>query len=622
MLERIVTYFLENRLITFLIVNILLVWGIIVAPFDWDVKYLRRSPIAVDAVPDVGENQQIIFTEWAGRSPKDVENQITYPLTASLLGMKGLKTVRSFSDFGFSSIYVIFEESVDFYEARTRILERINALPSGTLPAGVQPKLGPDATALGQIFWYTLEGQDSLGNATGGWDLHELRSLQDFYVRYALNAVEGVSEVASIGGYVKEYQLEVRPEAMQAHRVTLMDILTAVRKSNLDVGANTLEINGVEYYIRGVGYLKRLEDLAETVVTVRNNVPIRLQDVAFITFGPAPRRGILDKSGAEVVGGVVVARYGANPMKVISNLKEKIKEIEAGLPSRKLADGTLSRLKIVPFYDRSTLIQETLGTLNEALKEQILITILVVLVMLRHVRVSLLISGLLPLAVLMSFIGMKLVGIDANIVSLSGIAIAIGTIVDVGIILAENIVKRLEYNQKNGIQEPLQLAILRGSTEVSTAVLTSISTTIISFIPIFLLENAEGKLFTPLAYTKTFALAASVFITLVILPTFAYWFFYWQNAKRKVLLWFYSLLLLVGIFLICCEHRWLGVVVVSYGANALVGVFFPSYRRYSDGIANGITVLTVSYLLAMDWLPLGADFSWWTNFLFVSAFIA
>ncbi|GAB4329003.1 MAG: hypothetical protein OHK0038_02940 [Flammeovirgaceae bacterium] len=629
MLNRIVCYFLENRLVTFVITVILIAWGVAVAPFDWNLKGFPQNPIAVDAIPDIGENQQIVFVEWVGRSPQDIENQITYPLTTTLLGMKGLKTVRSFSDFGFASIYLIFEENVEFYEARSRILEKINALPQGTLPQGVQPKLGPDATALGQIFWYTLEGRDSVGNATGGWDLHELRSLQDFYVRYALNAVEGVAEVASIGGHIKEYQVEVNPAAMQAHGVTIMDVINAVRKSNLDVGANTLEINKVEYFIRGIGYIKKLEDLEESVVTTRGNIPIKLKDVAFVTVGAGMRRGILDKSGAEVVGGVVVARYGANPMQVVKAVKEKIKEIEKGLPSRKLNDGTLSQIKIVPFYDRSVLIQETLGTLNEALAEEILITIIVVLVMLKNVRASLLISGLLPLAVLMSFVGMKLIGIDANIVSLSGIAIAIGTIVDVGIILAENLVKRLEINKQNNIQQNLLITIKEASSEVSSAVLTSISTTIISFIPIFLLENAEGKLFSPLAYTKTFALAASVFITLVIMPTCAYCFFSlgdkWQNAKEKTSYLLNITLFFLGVFIFFNYIDWLGIVLLAYALNGIVTFYLPEnnfYAKYANWISNGIAVITVAYLLTIDWLPLGADFSLWANFLFVSLFLA
>jgi Cu/Ag efflux pump CusA len=629
MLNYIVRYFLENRLVTFLITAILVVWGLAVAPFDWGLKGSLHNPIAVDAIPDIGENQQIIFTEWAGRSPQDIENQITYPLTTALLGMKGLKTVRSFSDFGFASVYLIFDENIEFYEARSRILEKINALPQGTLPVGVQPKLSPDATALGQIFWYTLEGQDSLGNTTGGWDLHELRSLQDFYVRYALNAVDGVAEVASIGGHIKEYQVEVNPAAMQAHGITLMDVLNAVRKSNLDVGANTLEINKVEYFIRGIGYVKKLEDLEESVVTVRGNVPIKLKDVAFVTIGAGMRRGILDKSGAEVVGGVVVARYGANPMQVIESVKTKIKEIEVGLPSKKLDNGTVSQVKIVPFYDRSVLIQETLGTLNEALAEEILITIIVVLVMLKNVRASLLISGLLPLAVLMSFIGMKLIGVDANIVSLSGIAIAIGTIVDVGIILAENLVKRLEINKQNHIEEKLLTTIGNASAEVSGAVLTSISTTIVSFIPIFLLENAEGKLFAPLAYTKTFALAASVFITLVMMPTCAYWFFSlgdkWQNTKQKIAYLLNGILILVGLFIAVNYIVWLGIVLIGYALNGFITAYLPKnspYLKYADWMSNGIAIVTVAYLLTIDWLPLGADFSLWVNFLFVSLFLA
>ncbi len=427
--------------------------GTVNAPFNWDIRFLPSNPVAVDAIPDIGENQQIVFTKWDGRSPQDIENQITYPLTTALLGLPGVKTIRSSSMFGFSSIYIIFEEEIAFYWSRSRILEKLNALPSGLLPENVKPSLGPDATGLGQIFWYTLEGHDENGNVTGGWDLHELRSIQDYYVKYGLSSASGVSEVASIGGYVQEYQVDVNPELMRQYNIGLHQVVKAVKNTNKDIGAQTLEVNQVEYIVRGLGYVKSIEDIENAVVTATDNIAIKIKDIGKVVLGPAARRGVLDKEGAEAVGAVVVARYGANPMEVITNVKEKINELSAGLPSKVLADGTTSQVTIVPFYDRSELIQETLGTLNEALTLEILITILVIIVMVFNLRAAILISGLLPVAVLMVFIAMKLFNVDANIVALSGIAIAIGTMVDVGVILSENIIRHLEaYREKRKLE--------------------------------------------------------------------------------------------------------------------------------------------------------------------------
>ena len=327
MLNKVIKYFLENRLITIILLFLLVGWGIIVSPFNWESDVLPNDPVPVDAIPNLGENQQIVFTRWAGRSPQDIEDQITYPLTTTLMGIPGVKTIRSSSMFGFSSIYMIFEDDVDFYWSRTRILEKLNSLPQDLLPDDVQPSLGPDATALGQIYWYTLEGRDKKGNPAGGWDPQELRSIQDYYVKYGLSSAKGVSEVASIGGYVREYQVNVRPAAMKSYNISLMDIMKSVKNSNLDIGARTLEINNAEYLVRGLGYIKNLENLENTVVKAYDHTPIRIKDVAEVQYGPASRRGVLDKSGAEAVGGVVVSRYGANPMQVIQNVKDKIQEI-------------------------------------------------------------------------------------------------------------------------------------------------------------------------------------------------------------------------------------------------------------------------------------------------------
>ena len=492
MLKSTIRFFLENKLVAVLLLVLFVGWGLVTAPFDFGISQLPRDSVAVDAIPDIGENQQIVFTKWPGRSPQNVEDQVTYPLTTALLGIPKVKSVRSNSMFGFSSIYIIFEEGAEFYWSRSRILEKLNSLPPNILPADASPMLGPDATGLGQIFWYTLEGRDAENNPTGGWDLHELRSIQDYYVRFGLNAAEGVSEVASIGGYVKEYQVDVDPDAMKANGINLNQVMSALKNSNLDAGAQTIEINLAEYFVRGLGYVESIADLEESVVAVNDNVPVRIRDIGKVNIGPATRRGAIDKSGAEAVGGVVVARYGSNPMDVIQNVKGKIKEMEAGLPSKVLSDGTISQVKIIPFYDRTQLIQETLGTLQEGLTLEILITIIVVILMLLNFQSSLLIAGTLPISVLMCFIAMRYFGVDANIVALSGIAIAIGTMVDMGIVLVESMVKRLEEAPP---EESTLTSIYEATTEVASAVLTAVATTVISFLPVFTMEAAEGKLF-------------------------------------------------------------------------------------------------------------------------------
>ncbi|MHB1195767.1 MAG: efflux RND transporter permease subunit, partial [Lutibacter sp.] len=497
MFNRLVKFFLENRLITFIFLITFVVYGMVTMPFNTETGFLPRNPIPVDAIPDIGDNQQIIATEWMGRSPKDIQDQITYPLTTALLGIPGVQNIRSTSMFGMSFIYIIFDDDVEFYWSRSRILEKLNSLPSGTLPQGVQPALGPDATALGQIYWYTLEGRNpKTGEPNGGWNPQELRTVQDFYVKYGLATAKGVAEVASIGGFIKEYQIDLNPEALKAYGVTVMDVMNAVSKSNLDIGAETIELNKVEYIIRGLGYVKNLTDLENSVITVRNNVPVRIKDVSTVSFGPATRRGGLDKSGTEAVGAVVVARYGSNPMEVINNLKEKIKEIEAGLPQKTLADGSVSKVTIVPFYDRTGLIKETIGTLESALSHEILISIIVVIILVMNLKASFIVAGLLPIGVLMTFIMMHFFGVDANVVALSGIAIAIGVMIDVGIIDVENILRHLEMPENKGARgKELMMVIYNATVEVRDAIVTSMATTIVSFLPVFAMEAAEGKLF-------------------------------------------------------------------------------------------------------------------------------
>ena len=630
MLNKSIKFLIENKLVAVLLLVLFVGWGTINAPFNWDTGFLPSNPVAVDAIPDIGENQQIVFTKWDGRSPQDIEDQITYPLTTSLLGIPGVKTIRSSSMFGFSSIYIIFEEDVEFYWSRSRILEKLNSLPSGLLPNDVNPALGPDATGLGQIFWYTLEGRDEKGNVTGGWDLHELRSIQDYYVKYALSSASGVSEVASIGGYVQEYQVDVNPELMRQYNIGLHHVVKAVKESNKDIGAQTLEINQAEYLVRGLGYVKSISDIENAVVTSENYTSIRIKDIGKVSLGPATRRGILDKEGAEVVGAVVVARYGANPMEVINNVKEKISELSAGLPSKVLADGRTSQVTIVPFYDRTELIQETLGTLNEALTLEILITILVIIIMVFNLRASVLISGLLPVAVLMVFIAMKLFGVDANIVALSGIAIAIGTMVDVGVILSENIIRHLDENRSHESRNliPINTVVYNATAEVSGAIVTAVMTTIISFIPVFTMIGAEGKLFRPLAFTKTFALTASIIVALFLIPPFAAFLFRKKNIKSTFKYVLNGVLIALGIIAIIYGY-WLGLVLIAFGTVAITSDFLNrdkfhfSLSTFHFSLSTNfiniiISVSAIVFLLAEYWRPLGVDKSIFWNLIFVS----
>ncbi len=619
MLNKIIKFFLENKLVTLLLLTTFVAWGVVTSPFGWNTGFLPSDPVPVDAIPDIGENQQIVYTEWAGRSPQDIEDQISYPLTTALLGIPGVKTIRSNSIFGVSSIYIIFDEEIEFYWSRSRILEKLNSLPAGTLPEGVTPALGPDATALGQVYWYTLEGRDKDGNPAGSWDPQELRSIQDFYVKYALTSAKGVSEVASIGGYIKEYQVDIDPNAMKAQGVTIGQIINAVKKSNLDVGARTIEFNRAEYLIRALGYVKTLEDLEKSVVTVKNNVPIRIKDVAKVNFGPASRRGGLDKGGADATGGVVVARYGANPLEVINNVKAKIKEIAHGLPSKTLADGTVSKVTIVPFYDRSGLIHETLGTLEEALSLEILISIIVVLILVFNLRASFLISSLLPIGVLITFIAMRKFGVDANIVALSGIAIAIGVMVDVGVVFTENIIRHTSLPEnKHAKGTALMNVIYNATIEVAPAVLTAIATTVISFMPVFAMQAAEGKLFRPLAFTKTFVMIAALIVGLVIIPALAHIIFSVRVNSKKIRQSSNIVLAIAGILLMVFGNYFTGIAVVLLAANNFFAYLWKEGKvKFVNYINIAIILIVVMKFLSQEWMPLGAQYSEFVNFLFV-----
>jgi Cu(I)/Ag(I) efflux system membrane protein CusA/SilA len=473
------------------------------------IGYYSLTHATVDAIPDIGEKQVIVIADWPGRSPQDVEDQVTYPLTVSLSGTPGVKSIRSFSGFGFSMAYLVFKDEVDYYWARSRVLERLNVAQS-KLPEGVLPTLGPDATALGQIFYYTLESD--------GADLQQLRSLQDWYIRYQLQAVEGVTEVATLGGFVKQYQIDVIPEKLRAHRVSLPELYEAVRRSNVDVGAQVVENNRFEYFIRGKGFLKNVEDIENIVIRQESGTPIFVRNVATVQLGPEFRRGTLDKSGHEAVGAVVLMRYGENPREVIGRLKKRIAEIEPGLQII-LTSGKVSPVKLVPYYDRTDIIREVMATLKDNLVEESLSVAFIVLLFLLHLRSTLAVLPTLPLALAMSFAAMYWLGIDSNIMSLAGIAIAIGDVSDMGIIMTENIYRRVAAEP----DRPYSEVVYEAATEVGGAILTAVSNTIISFIPVFALTGPEGKMFHPLAYTKTFAIAASVVLAVTIVPVMSYY---------------------------------------------------------------------------------------------------
>ena len=599
-------------MIAIIAIVLIIFLGTITLPFNLGLNFLPKNSVSVDAIPNVGENQQIIYTEWKGQSPQDIEDQITYPLSSNLLGIPGVKSIRSSSMFGFSNIYIIFEDDIDFYWSRSRILEKLSALPNNLLPKNVQPKLGPDATALGQVFWYTLEGRDEKGNVTGGWNLQELRSIQDFYVKNALISTKGVSEVASIGGFVKEYQIDINPGLMKQYGVSLQNVVMAIEKSNRNIGAQTLEINKVEYFVRGLGYIESIADIENTAVVSEDFTTIHIRDIANVSIGPAERRGLLDKEGAEVVGGVVASRFGENPSQVLDALKDKIDDISLGLPSKTLKNGQKSQLTIVPFYDRSELIGETLQTLGNALIYEIIIAILVVVIMLLNLRVSFLISGLLPLAVLTVFILMKVFKVEANIVALSGIAIAIGTMIDMGIILVENILRHLKDNQDKNFNS----VIITATKEVSGAIITAGLTTIVSFAPIFMLTGAEGKLFWPLAFTKTAALSAAILITLFILPPITVFFLKKQNKKGTTQLIFSILLILLGI-VACFYGYYVGLILVGFGGIGILEFIDRLTSSQAKRTRLIFVVIATTFLLAIYWRPLGYSQHLVSNFLFV-----
>ncbi len=498
MINALIRWSLENRFLVLCGTLLLLGWGIFA---------VRQVP--VDAIPDLSENQVIVFADWEGRSPQEVEDQVTYPLSVNLQGLAGVRTVRATSMFGFSLITVIFEEKLDNYFARTRVLERLNYL-GNVLPAGVVPRLGPDATGLGWVYQYYLK------DSSGKNDLGSLRALQDYFVRYQLAAVPGVAEVAGIGGFVRQWQVEVSSLRMRQYGVSLEHIFEAVAAANLNVGGRTLEENGMEFVVRGRGLIDSASDIETVVLTTHDEVPVYLRDVATVQVGGDYRRGALDVDGQEVVGGTVVMRSGENAYQVIKDVKAKLAEIARGLPPG---------VTIEAFYDRSGLIDRAIDTLKHTLWEAVVLVTLMHVIFLFHFRSILIVTLPLPASILVSFILMKEFGIQSHIMSLTGIAIAIGVLVDAAIVMTENVIRHCELAEKDRPPSAPPLTArdywqitLNASQQVGRPIFFAMGIIILAFIPIFTLTGQEGKLFHPLAWTKTFAMIGATLLSVTLVP--------------------------------------------------------------------------------------------------------
>jgi Cu(I)/Ag(I) efflux system membrane protein CusA/SilA len=488
-----------HRLLEISLRNRALIVALYIGLAAWGYRALVTTPI--DAIPDLSDNQVIVFTDWPGRSPQEVEDQVTYPLVTNLQGLPGVRVVRASSAFSFSMVNVIFEDNIDLYWARTRVLERLN-LVARQLPEGVVPTLGPDASGVGQIFWYTLEGK--------GYSLRDLRTLQDWFVRYQLGSVPGVAEVASVGGYVQQYQIDVDPNRLRAYALPLSAVVEAVRRSNNNVGGNVVEQAGAWSVVRGLGLIESVADVENIQLGASNGTPIYVRNVATVKIGNAFRTGALDKNGTEAVGGVVIARYGVNTLDVIEAVRQKIAAIQPGLPQG---------VQIVPFYDRTQLIERATDTLKRALIEEIILVTIAHIIFLAHFRSILIVTIPLPLAVLVSFLFMKYMGISSNLMSLSGIAIAIGVLVDAGIVVTENAFRFMEHRKVDPKDRQRVWATVLESTKlVGRPVFFSMAIIILAFVPVFALTGQEGKLFHPLAFTKTFAMVGATVISVTLVP--------------------------------------------------------------------------------------------------------
>ena len=576
---------------------------ILAAFFVLAAGWFSANSVPLDAIPNVGDNQVIVLADWPGQSPKDVEDQLTYPLSVALQAVPGATSVRGKSMFGFSFVQVTFDDSTDFYWARSRVAEQLLSLPAGKIPKGVTPVLGPDATGLGQIYYYVLDPPP-------GTNLADLRSMQDYVVKLALESVDGVAEVSSVGGYVRQYQIEADPDLLRYHRVPLGTLLAAVRASNAEVGAKTAETSGMEYLVRGKGFLgsgkseeETIMQIENTIVETRKGVPIRVRDLASVQTGPAFRTGALDLNGAEAVGGVVVMRYRENPRTVIENIKAKIASLEPELKG----------VKIRGIYDRTFLIDETIDTLGEALMQETLVTIAVVVLFLLHFRASLIIAISLPLSVLIAFIAMNVFGVDANIMSLAGIAIAIGTMVDMGIIILENIYDHVADWENELASERTESrieVIQKAAIEVAPAIVTAVSTTIVSFLPVFFLTGRDQRLFSPLAWTKTYAIVASLIVAITIVPALSSIFLRSSvSSRRTASLGGLSVAVLLGLL---CQFVWGHRLVGWIGSFPTVANPIPLWLK--DGISkwtflnpDSIPLFTLTTVASL----IGFGIGWW-----------
>ena len=492
MIEKIIEASARNRFLVFLMVGFLTAMGV------WA---LKSTPL--DAVPDLSDVQVIVYTPWMGRNPTIIEDQVTYPIVTTMISAPKVKFVRGFSDFGFSYVYIIFEDGTDIYWARSRVLEYLNQV-SGRLPKGVAPALGPDASGVGWVFQYALV------DTTGKYDLAQLRSLQDWSLRYQIASVEGVAEVASLGGFVRQYQVNIDPNRLAAYRLSPKTIVEAIRMSNNEVGGRSIELSGAEYMIRGRGYIRSTKDIETIAVAGERGTPVLIRDIGSVTLGPDMRRGIAELNGqGEVVSGIVVMRHGENALNLIERVKQKITEIEPSLPPG---------IKIVTTYDRSDLILRSIATLKEKLIEESLIVSVVIIVFLFHIPSALVVIITLPIAIIISFVLMHYLNLTSNIMSLGGIAIAIGAMVDAAIIMVENAHKRLEHWEESGRPGSRNDVLIDAAKEVGKPLFFSLLIITVSFLPIFTLEGQEGRLFKPLAFTKTFAMFFASFLSITLAP--------------------------------------------------------------------------------------------------------
>ena len=600
MIARIIEFCVRNRWL------VILTWAGIAL---WGLYAVIRTP--VDAIPDLSENQVIVFTDWMGRSPQDIEEQVTYPLSVQLQGLAGVKALRSSSEFNFSMINIIFDEKTDFYFARTRVAERLG-LAQAALPQGVVPYLAPDATALGQIYWYTLEGE--------GRSLDELRAVQDYTVRYQLASIPGVAEVASVGGFVREYQVDIDPAKLRVFDLPLGAVYGAIQRSNMSVGGKTVVANNSEYIVRGVGWLRGVKDLESVIIESRGGVPVRVKDVAHVQMGPEYRRSALEKNGREAVGGVVMMRFGENPLAVTELIKQKIRDMQSGLPEG---------VRVVPFYDRTRLIESAIHTVTATLREEMIIAAIAILLILAHARSAFVVCVTLPMAVAVSFLAMYYAGMPSNIMSLCGIAISIGILVDAAVVMVENATHELkEHFGDQKVTGDTTEIVVRACRLVGRPIFFSVIIMLLSFLPVFAFGGQEGKLSHPLAYTKSFAMMGVALLAISLVPAMIPIFIRgrlrgeedniivrsfvhiykpmlsWVIDRPAVVWWMMAVILSLGAGFV--GVAWLQQIVVG------VGLIFILLGTRKSGwvarLAGVVTLLAVAFVADTRFVKLGGEF--------------